>query len=127
MCVYVWRGVGAMSYGRWLAGDGRSCCNSHRAARLSPTGEAAVRCTEMLHQSLCTLAPRVAFYQLQQPGKALPGCSTLQRGDNAFCQRCKLDPREFAAFKASWLASEEGQAVCQHEGKQSERQRRTSG
>lgn len=90
-------------------------------------GEAAVRCAEMLHQSLCTLAPRVALCWQQRPGKALPGYSTLKRSDNAFCQQCKLDPLEFAAFKASWLASEKGKAVCQHEGKQSERQRKTAG
>jgi len=69
----------------------------------------------MLHQSLCTVAPRVAFYQQQRPEQPLPHCTIFAKGDEAFCKRLKTDPLEFAAFKARWLASEEGRAVCQHE------------
>ncbi|KAI7836063.1 hypothetical protein COHA_010032 [Chlorella ohadii] len=84
---------------------------------------AAVRCSVMLHQSLCTVAPRVAFYQQQRPDQPLPPCRAFTSGNEAFCEQFKLNPLEFAAFKARWLASEEGRALCQHEGKQSERQR----
>ncbi len=79
---------------------------------------AAVQCAEMLPRSLCTVAPRVAFYQHQRPGQPLPRCNAFTDGDQTFCKRLKADPLEFAAFKAGWLASEEGREVCRHEGKQ---------
>ncbi|KAI7836068.1 hypothetical protein COHA_010037 [Chlorella ohadii] len=72
---------------------------------------AAVRCTVMLHQSLRTVAPRVAYYQQQLTEQPLPPCTGFARGDGTFCERFKLNPRAFAAFKARWLASAEGRAV----------------
>ena len=74
-----------------------------------------MQCVEMLHRSLCTTAPRVAFYQQQRPGEGLPHCREFAKADKVFSQRCKLDPLEFAVFKASWLASHEGRAACQYE------------
>lgn len=98
---------------------------SNQTAVLVPVlaDAAAVRCADMLHRSLCTMAPRVAFYQQWRPGQPLPNCIMFAKGDEAFCDWLKADPLEFAAFKARWLAREEGQAVCRHEGKQSQRQR----
>ncbi len=84
---------------------------------------AAVQCAEMLHRSLHTVAPRVAFYQQRRPAEPLPRCNAFIDGDKTFCSRLKADPLEFASFKARWLASEEGRALCRHEGKQPERQR----
>ncbi len=84
---------------------------------------ATVQCTEMLPRSLCTVAPRVAFYQQQRPDQPVAPCRAFIDSDETFCKRLKADPLEFAAFKARWLASEEGRAVCRHEGKQLQRQR----
>ena len=69
----------------------------------------------MLHRSLHTVAPRVAFYQQQRPGERLPHCSCFAASDVSFCSKWELDPAEFDAFKRQWLASEEGRAVCGHE------------
>jgi hypothetical protein len=87
-----------------------------------PAAEAAAKCAEMLHRSLCTVGPRVAFFQQQRPGQPLPAISAFTASDDSFCRKLKLDPLEFEAFKTQWLASEEGRAVCAREGKQSERQ-----
>ena len=78
-------------------------------------GDAAVECAEMLHRSLRTVAPRVAFYQQQRPGQPLPSIGRLKTGNEAFCREQGFDPAQFAAFKARWLASQEGRAVCRHE------------
>ena len=69
----------------------------------------------MLHMSLRTLAPRVAFFQHQRPGQPLPSASRLQSSDATFCEKRGFDPAQFAALKAAWLASEEGRTVCRHE------------
>lgn len=86
-----------------------ACCPSTCA------GDAAVKYAGMLDQSLRTIAPRVAFYQQQRPGQPLPSTRQFQSGDKVFCQEQGFDPAQFAAFKAAWLASEEGRAVCRHE------------
>ena len=87
--------------------------------QLCCAGEAAITCAEMLHRSLRTVAPRVAFYQQQRPGERLPHCVSFTPGDVTFCSKWELEPAEFEAFKRLWLASEEGRAVCQHESKKS--------
>ena len=60
------------------------------------------------------MAPRVAYWREQHPGRALPaGGFTVS--DEKFCQQRGFQLAAFQAFKRRWLASEEGRQLCRHE------------
>lgn len=74
-----------------------------------------LKCADMLHRDLRTVAPRVAFWRSQRPGKPLPRCHTFTVADETFCRKQHLRLTGFLAFKQQWAASPEGQELCQHE------------
>ena len=77
---------------------------------------ALLKCYGLLHQDLRTLAPRVAYWREQHPGRALPaGTSTFTVGDEKFCQQRGFRLAAFQAFKRRRIASEEGRQLCRHE------------
>lgn len=81
------------------------------------TEEALLKCADMMHRDLRRVAPRVAYWRDQHPGRTLPtGSSTFTVGDETFCRKHGFQLTDFQAFKQRWLASEEGREVCRHEG-----------
>ncbi|KAL4447593.1 hypothetical protein ABPG75_004812 [Micractinium tetrahymenae] len=86
-----------------------------QAAYSLDTAEAAMlQCYDMLHRSLRTVAPRVAFWRSKRPDQALLCCTTFTPGDAEFCRRQGLALAEFEAFKQAWLAGQ-GAQICRHE------------
>ena len=67
-------------------------------------------CADMLHRSLRTVAPRVAFYKHNNPDKKLRGPDLFTRADESCCKEAGLDPSHFQAFKQRWAASSEEQS-----------------
>jgi hypothetical protein len=74
-------------------------------------------CANMLHRSLRTVAPRVAYYKYKNPDKELPGPDLFARADESICMVAGLDLSHFQAFTQCWAASSEAAELCRHERK----------
>ena len=72
-------------------------------------------CANVLHRSLRTVAPRVAFYKHKKAGQQLPHCGIFARSDAEYCRWAGLELAAFLAFQPVWAASSKGVELCRHE------------